>query len=47
MSAEEECVSSFLYDFEAQGGFMLEGLLLVYLFYMMMVLTDEYLMGKT
>lgn len=41
----EECVDSTLFKYESAGGLLLELVLLGYLFYMMMVLTDEYLMG--
>lgn len=45
MGADAECLSSPLYPVESAGGLLLELLILAYLFYAMMVLTDEYLMG--
>ena len=45
MGAEEECAESVLFRFESGSGLLVEVMLLAYLFYMMMVLTDEYLMG--
>ena len=41
----EECMESTLFKYESAGGLVVEAVLLAYLFYVMMVLTDEYLMG--
>ena len=45
MSEEQFCDAPNWALFEVNGGLVLEGLILVYLFCVMMVLTDEYLMG--
>jgi hypothetical protein len=45
MTEEQFCDAPNWDLFEVNGGLVLEGLILVYLFCVMMVLTDEYLMG--
>lgn len=42
----ENCVISSLYTFETYGGLVFEVLAIIGLFYAMMVLTDEFLMGS-
>lgn len=46
MSEGISCIEDELFRFEKDGGIVLEFLVLFVLFYAMMLLTDDYLMGK-
>jgi hypothetical protein len=46
MSEGISCTDDELLRFEGNGGILLEFLALFLLFYAMMLLTDDYLMGK-